>query len=130
MFNRGDKVRALVTTTYPDGSGDNVTKDQIYTVSRTAPPSRTFLEGLFGMFEAYFFELVQTNGQPNAYNSLPAVVPYPDLLMIPTTDQGSNPAPHDNFWSVPPVPQRQVKCECGVDSIGGGKHSSYCPKHN
>ena len=129
MFNRGDKVRALVTTTYPNGSGDNVTKDQIYTVLIVIGNSVT-LENLTGGFNVANFELVQTNGQPNAYNSLPAVVPYPDLLMIPTTDQGSNPAPHDNFWSVPPVPQRQVKCECGVDSIGGGKHSSYCPKHN
>lgn len=22
------------------------------------------------------------------------------------------------------------KCECGVDAIGGGRHSEYCPKHN
>lgn len=25
-------------------------------------------------------------------------------------------------------PSPNHKCECGVDSIGGGKHSSYCPK--
>lgn len=23
-----------------------------------------------------------------------------------------------------------LKCECGVDSVGGGNHSSYCPKSN
>ncbi len=23
-----------------------------------------------------------------------------------------------------------AKCECGTDKIGGGKHSSYCPKSN
>lgn len=22
------------------------------------------------------------------------------------------------------------KCECGTDSVGGSKHSSYCPKYN
>lgn len=26
--------------------------------------------------------------------------------------------------------QTIAKCECGVDSIGGGKHSTWCPKHN
>lgn len=27
------------------------------------------------------------------------------------------------------IPIAKVKCECGVDSIGGGRHSDYCPKH-
>lgn len=26
-------------------------------------------------------------------------------------------------------PQHIFKCECGVDSLGGGQHSDYCPKY-
>lgn len=37
----------------------------------------------------------------------------------------------DAFWGVIPTsPQVIPNCECGVDSIGGGKHSTWCPKHN
>jgi hypothetical protein len=23
----------------------------------------------------------------------------------------------------------KIRCECGVDSVGAGRHSSYCPKY-
>lgn len=28
-----------------------------------------------------------------------------------------------------PWNSKKLKCECGTDSVGYGKHSSWCPKH-
>lgn len=73
---------------------------------------------------------------------LPAIAPQTHHTFWPTTVAGSwtdtdkslaslIPSPGSNLGQqYVPVVHINARCECGVDSIGGGKHSNYCPKYN
>lgn len=49
-------------------------------------------------------------------------------------DNINDAAKHKGFYNDSILSQLQplipTKCECGVDSVGGSKHSTWCPKHS
>jgi hypothetical protein len=119
-FKVGDKIRCI-NDYLPD-----LIFGEVYTVAQYSP---NYDASLIMMFDT--IKLVETGtnwwsetrfeleSTPQPYRPVPFSGQQLDLLpftseMMPTC----------------PIIHGLKTCECGVDSIGGGKHSSYCPKAN
>ena len=58
---------------------------------------------------------------PNCTYSIDDKVLYDDIAF----SRRALPKEEPRKWGADPKPEK--KCECGVDSVGGGKHSKWCP---
>lgn len=120
MFKVGDKVICIDIS----GIERYLSLNKIYTVSKVADYSEhIYLEEYPGDFWiADRFHLATSDNTPpksnvdeDFYYIWPkSPYPTPWIPSEPTT-----------VSTLPPM----HNCECGVDSVGGGRHSTWCPKH-
>lgn len=87
-----------------------------------APCNQAFYEIEESRIRFHFPPILGTAGTPTITIRNAGMIhgnsTYINLPVVGTMPLGSfiSPAPY--------------KCECGTDSVGGSKHSSYCPKYN
>lgn len=125
MFKKGDRVRCINTlcATSPPTEGF------LYTVLGIDILGYVILVEIAGTWDQSRFELVASANQQQAARApLPRLTTHnfgsilgPDPIMELPSIQ----VPFTNEYMGLP----QAKCECGVDSVGGNKHSDWCPKH-
>lgn len=133
MFKSGDIVRCIDGVNY---GGLKVVTGNIYTVlgrNISTTNEINLEETPDNSWLATRFELVSP-AKTTENLSLPTVAIRPFPLTISDTWLDSQlefiRITDEMMQSDRIIPNHSTKCECGVDAIGGGKHSSWCPKHD
>ncbi len=141
--NLGDQY--IVNQSFVDLHGvtlDSQDKIMIQSIAPNTQTARVSIHGMYSFFDVTFYDLTAycspiTHSQAaTAVNTItglgafisPATQAAMANILAPGFKALSNEIERELF-SGTDCPIVKKKCECGVDSVGGGRHSMWCPKH-